>query len=496
MSSGKKLLKYFAITFCGVVLLISVFVAYVLFAPVFSHDEQPPSSQINIVNDVSQLNPIVVNRAVSPRTIQEIQTAIKTSQGKISIGGGRFSQGGQIAIKDSLHLDMRQFNQVVAFTPSQREITVQSGMTWRDIQEVIDPYDLSIKIMQSYSNFTVGGSLSVNVHGRYMGEGPIIRSVKSVKVVLADGDIVEASPSSNAELFYGVMGGYGGLGVIVEATLELVPNVKVARQTSYMHVDKYASFFKKHIKNDPNVVFHNAGLYPPEYTHVNSVSWVKTNKPVTVKARLIPRDKNYWWQPQVADFVADSQLGKWMRQHVFDPMHNGVDAVHWRNYEASYDVRELEPQSRQSNTYVLREYFVPVNRFDQFAAKMATIFKMYDVNVLNVSVRHAQPDTGSLLAWAREETFAFVVYYRQGTTSQDKQKVSLWSRAMIDAVTAEGGTYYLPYQLHATDTQFHAAYPRANEFFTLKQKLDPHNRFSNQLWDKYYGNHIKPSHLQ
>lgn len=170
MSSGKKLLKYFAITFCGVVLLISVFVAYVLFAPVFSHDEQPPSSQINIVNDVSQLNPIVVNRAVSPRTIQEIQTAIKTSQGKISIGGGRFSQGGQIAIKDSLHLDMRQFNQVVAFTPSQREITVQSGMTWRDIQEVIDPYDLSIKIMQSYSNFTVGGSLSVNVHGRYMGE--------------------------------------------------------------------------------------------------------------------------------------------------------------------------------------------------------------------------------------------------------------------------------------------------------------------------------------
>ena len=35
--------------------------------------------------------------------------------------------------------------------------------------EAIDPYDLSVKIMQSYANFTVGGTLSVNAHGRRSG---------------------------------------------------------------------------------------------------------------------------------------------------------------------------------------------------------------------------------------------------------------------------------------------------------------------------------------
>jgi len=32
--------------------------------------------------------------------------------------------------------------------------------------------------MQSYANFTVGGSLSVNVHGRYVNQGPLILSVE------------------------------------------------------------------------------------------------------------------------------------------------------------------------------------------------------------------------------------------------------------------------------------------------------------------------------
>ena len=39
--------------------------------------------------------------------------------------------------------------------------------------------------MQSYANFTVGGSLSVNVHGRYVGEGPIVGSVKAIRVAVS-----------------------------------------------------------------------------------------------------------------------------------------------------------------------------------------------------------------------------------------------------------------------------------------------------------------------
>ena len=471
------------VSFCALSVLLLA--AYILIdltpeAPVGSNNQ-------TIINDITKLNPIAVNQVVAPRTIEEIQQALRSTTGKVSIGGGRYSQGGQTALEDSLHLDMRDFNQVVSFYPDKQEITVQSGMRWRDIQDVIDPKDLSVKIMQTYANFTVGGSLSVNVHGRYIGEGPIIHSVKSIKVVLADGSLLVATPTVNSELFYGVIGGYGGLGVIAEATLELVPNVKVARETTYMLIDQYPSFFESQVRHNGSVGFHNADLYPPNYSHVNSVSWVQTDEPLTVEDRLIPRNNDYWWQPKVAKFVADSNFGKWMRQHIFEPILYSTDAVQWRNYEASYDVKELEPKSRYEETYVLREYFVPVSRFGSFSTKMSSIFKQNKVNVLNVSIRHALPDSGSLLAWAREEVFAFVVYYRQGNSEQDIAEVRAWSQEMIEAVIAEGGAYYLPYQLHATTEQFHRAYPGADAFFALKKKLDPNNRFSNKLWEQHYG---------
>ncbi|MFV4193447.1 hypothetical protein ACNJPU_21165, partial [Mycobacterium tuberculosis] len=85
------------------------------------------------------------------------------------------------------------------------------------------------------------------------------------------------------------------------------------------------------------------------------------------------------------------------------------------------------------------------------------IFTSYKVNVLNVSIRHAKPDDGSLLAWARQEVFAFVVYYKQATSDVEKNKVAVWTRALIDAAIAVNGAYYLPYQVHATPQQFNAA---------------------------------------
>ena len=53
-------------------------------------------------------------------------------------------------------------------------------------------------------------------------------------------------------------------------------------------------------------------------------------------------------------------------------------------------------------------------------------------------------------------------------------------------VLSVGGSYYLPYQIYATEEQFRRAYPRAAEFFSLKQQLDPTNKFSNELLRKYY----------
>src|SRR5258708_31831556 len=183
-----------------------------------------PQAAPLVINDVSQLNPIHVSEVITPTTTAEIVEAVKRHSGPISIGGARHSMGGQTATEGALFIDMCQFNRVLDFLPADKTITVQAGASWRQIQERIDPANLAVKIMQSYANFTVGGSLSVNAHRRYVRLGPIILSVKSLKVVLADGTIVEASPISNADIFTGVIVAYRGPALILLAPLSLTPH--------------------------------------------------------------------------------------------------------------------------------------------------------------------------------------------------------------------------------------------------------------------------------
>ena len=446
-----------------------------------------------LINDVTQLNPIVVSEVITPTTTDEVIAAVRSHAGPISIGGGRYSMGGQTATGGALQIDMRRMNRVIAFSPAEKWITVQAGARWRQIQERIDSANLSIRIMQTYSNFTVGGSLSVNVHGRYVGLGPLVLSVRRLKIVLADGTLVEASPTVHSDIFYGAVGGYGGLGVITEATLDLTDNIRVKRHDRRMPITAYRAFFFDSVRSRPDAVFHNADIYPDAYDEVNAVTYSATDDSVTVTDRLIPADRSYALNRFMFRVISGWPFGKAFRQHVMDPWIFRDEPVTWRNYEASYDVAELEPASRESASYVLEEYFVPVERFDEFIPRMRDILRRHDVNVINISIRHARPDPGTLLAWAKTEMFAFVIYYKQATDIASRDSVGVWTRELTDAVVSIGGSWYLPYQPHATDAQLLQAYPRAPEFFALKQQLDPTDKFRNTLWDKYYLPRVDPA---
>jgi FAD/FMN-containing dehydrogenase len=438
-----------------------------------------------VVNDVSQLNPVEVAEARRPRSAEEIQAALRAWPGAVSIGGGRFSQGGQIAEPGSLHLDMRGMKSVVSLDAERRAIRVQAGARWRDVQDAIDPHDLSVKIMQSFSNFTVGGAVSVNCHGRYVGRGPIVNSVRALQLVTADSQVLELSRSQNPELFRAVLGGYGAFGVVTEVELDLDENVRLERIVQRVAIEDYPRFFRETVLADPQMVMHNADLAPPDFDAPVAISWRATDKAVTETRRLIPRGQRYALEQDAIWAVTELSSGPSLRKNVIGPSVLGKPAVVWRNHEASLDTASLEPRTRSMSTYLLQEYFIPVERFLPFARKMAAILKDRRVNALNVSIRHSPPDTVSLMRWAREEVFAFVLYYKQRSNGAASTESRAWTREMLDAVLENGGRYYLPYRLDATREQFRRAYPQAAELAALKGRVDPGNRFRNLLWDAY-----------
>ena len=244
-----------------------------------------------IVNDVTGMNPIQVARVAAPTELEELVRLVREHPGPLSIGGGRYSMGGQTASDGVLQLDMRRFDKVLELDPERREVRVQAGITWRQLLEHLDPHDLSPQVMQSYANFTVGGSLSVNAHGRYVGQGPLVLAVRSIRLLLADGSLVQASPQENAELFYGAIGGYGGLGVIVEATLALEPNRRIERVSRVMPLAEYRAYFEREVR-DAGVLMHNAILYTDDYRQVRVVSHRFSHAELTRPERLVPADRS------------------------------------------------------------------------------------------------------------------------------------------------------------------------------------------------------------
>ena len=450
-----------------------------------SLDNSGIPTSTTVITDVTGLYPVQVDEVYAPGTVEQLQQMLKSTDKAISIGGGRFSMGGQTACPDTLHIDMRGMNQIIKFDPARRSIRVQAGVRWKQIQDRIDDYGLAIKIMQTYSNFTVGGSLSVNCHGRYVGLGPIILSVKSIDLILADGELVRATPKKQRRIFYAAIGGYGAIGIIVAAELELAENKRIERINQKMPIEQYQRYFVENVRDNSAAVFHNADMIPPGFSKVRAVTWQETDKPVN-RGAGDPGKKLFLLEKYMLWTITETSAGHFRREYIFEPLLYLRNKVIMRNREADYDVEELEPLSRERKTYVLQEYFVATDRLLEFAEALAEILLRHGVTLVNISIRHARQDPGSMLAWARQEVFAFVLYYKQGTASYSLERVAVWTRELIDAVIAQGGAYYLPYQPHARFDQFHAAYPTAKQLFKLKDKLDPDYRFRNILWEKYY----------
>ena len=437
------------------------------------------------VENVTHLYTVEVARIETPADTNAVVSALRDWPGKVAIGGGRFSMGGQIAIAGGLHLDMRHMKQVVWLHAGEHRVRVQAGITWRDLQDVLDKHDLSVRTMQSYANFTVGGAVSVNCHGRYVDHGPIAHSVRALQLVLADGRVVEANRRENAELLRAAIGGYGAIGVITEVELDLDDNAKMERRIEAVPLADYPSFFVAKVLNDRSSVMHNADLLPPRFDAPLSITWHRTDKPLTRPLRLVPRGQSYKLQRNAMWALTELPGAGSLREPATEFVRRARPEVAWRNHEASLDAASLEPYSRRRATYVLDEFFVPPRHFEAFVRELGRILRSHRVTAVNVSIRHSPADDLALLPWAREEVFSFVLFYKQGVDLPAQRAVGVWTRALIDAALQHEGRYYLPYQLHATREQFERAYPEVVQLRQLKSRVDPQGRFSNSLWQKY-----------
>lgn len=140
-------------------------------------------------------------------------------------------------------------------------------------------------------------------------------------------------------------------------------------------------------------------------------------------------------------------------------------------------------------TDILHEYFIPKDRLADFIGRMRLIHQSLGAGcpeLLNITVRNVKTDRTTYLRYARQEVFGLVMLFHQRCKDPAGEAAMMqYTQRLVDAALLCGGTYYLPYRLHATPEQFRQAYPNSARFFALKKKYDPAALFQNRFYQRY-----------
>jgi FAD/FMN-containing dehydrogenase len=203
-----------------------------------------------VINDASRLNPTPVAVHLTVRTdteadvIARLRAELKTAAAAkrpFAAAVARHSMGGQSIPRNGTAITFT--NGSCEIDSSAMTFRASAGTTWRDVIATLDKAGFSPAVMQSNNDFAVGSTFCVNAHGWPVPYGPFGSTVRAVRIMMADGSILECSPEKNSELFRLAMGGYGLFGVVLDVEATMVPNVLLRLTFERMSSRDFAQHF-------------------------------------------------------------------------------------------------------------------------------------------------------------------------------------------------------------------------------------------------------------
>jgi L-gulono-1,4-lactone dehydrogenase len=135
------------------------------------------------------------------------------------IGAGHSFSG--IAATDGIQLDISALEGVIAVDGTR--VTLGAGTNLHQLPEFLGPLGLALTNMGDIDKQTFAGAVSTGTHGTGSAFGGISTQIVAMTLVTATGEILRVSDTENAELLPAVALGLGALGIIVDLTIECVP---------------------------------------------------------------------------------------------------------------------------------------------------------------------------------------------------------------------------------------------------------------------------------
>ena len=384
----------------------------------------------------------------------------------VSIRGGGHNAGGLGVCDDGLVIDLS----LIRYThvdPQTRTVRVGGGSTWGDVDHATHAFGLAVPSgiisTTGVGGLTLGGGLGY-LSRKY---GLAIDNLIAADVVLADGRLVTANESRNADLFWALRGGGGNFGVVTSFMFQANPLQTVYggpmlwEMEQASEVMKWYREFIAQVPDDINGFFAFLIVPPgppfPEHLHNKNmcgVVWCYTGPMELAEATFKPIREKF---PPALDFVGP--LPHPALQSMFDALY--APGLQW--YWKADFVNELSDAAIELH----------IQHGSRLPTMLSTMH-LYPVN--GAAHRVGKNDT----AWSyREATWAEVIVGVDPDPA-NKDLIVNWARQYWEDVHpySAGGAYVNFMMEEEGQERVKASYRDNYErLATVKSKYDPTNFF-------------------
>jgi FAD/FMN-containing dehydrogenase len=456
----------------------------------------PPAikSDTPVLDDASELSATPVAEHLTLRgkpdkaLHDELRAKIKQASGQgvpLVASTARHSMGAQSLAKKGIAISLEQ--QHLEADKASSTFRVAAGMRWRDVIQRLDEIGFSPAVMQSNNDFGVASTFCVNAHGwpvPYSGFGS---TVKSLRLLTASGELLNCSRTENQELFAMSMGGYGLTGLITELDVAMVPNARLNASFEVMPGAELGNRFAQLLAEDSDVqmAYGRLDISLDDFFSEALLISYRTDE----NQSDVPAATGSGWFSHFSRHIFRAQLdsdrvksARWAMEKDLAPRINNESVT--RNSLINEPVVTLDDKD-PARTDILHEYFIEPSRFAEFVVACQEVIPTSYQDLLNITLRYVAPDKESALSYAPVPRIAAVMLFSQEKSRRGEQDMARMTRELIERTLAIGGSYYLPYRLHATTDQFDRCYPNAAKFAKYKREVDSKLVYRHALWDQY-----------
>jgi decaprenylphospho-beta-D-ribofuranose 2-oxidase len=439
----------------------------------------------SVADVLSTPDPAVIAKAVAQVADSGGQP---NSRGVIARGLGR-SYGDNAQNGGGLVIDMTPLNGIHSIDADTCLAVVDAGVSLDQLMKAALPFGLWVPVLPGTRQVTVGGAIACDIHGKnHHSAGSFGNHVRSMELLTADGQIRHLTPNSpdvaESELFWATVGGNGLTGIVLRATIAMTPT-----ETAYFIADGVAT---KDL--DETVAVHLDGS-EDKYTY--SSAWFDLISPPPKLGRAAVSRGSLAKLDQLPKKLAKNPLKFDAPQLLTVPNIFPVSAMNKLSFMAIGEVyyrlggtytgkimnlsqfyHLLDLVSGWNNAYgptgfAQHQFLVPPDAMDEFKAIIRWIQTRGHYSALNVfklfGPGNRAPLSFPMAGWNVAMDFP------------NRPGVNEFLNELDARVMEFGGRVYTAKDSRVSPDNFHAMYPRIDEWIAVRRKVDPTGVFVSDM---------------